>query len=150
MPFELGLGLKNIPAALTPVGRAWHPRRSLAGTYDDKWKSKRFPFLPSDFEWRFNNAAPNRLQMTFEEALSPIRFSGMSAAPFQFELGMGRLIVVQNADDGAQSPLIAPIDTVIVCPATRRVDTVWRVMAPPGWLKAHLIHKLIAPESLYA
>jgi hypothetical protein len=45
------------PAGLGPIGRHWQPRRAYAGTYDKKWKEKRLPLLPADFDDRFNQCA---------------------------------------------------------------------------------------------
>jgi len=40
------------------VGRHWLPRASLAGTYDDTWKEKRWPLLPTDLDPRHFQSAP--------------------------------------------------------------------------------------------
>jgi hypothetical protein len=45
------------PAGLGPLGRHWQPRRGYAGTYDARWKEKRAPLLPDDFDDRFNQCA---------------------------------------------------------------------------------------------
>nr|WP_245737433.1 DUF2169 domain-containing protein [Xenorhabdus japonica] len=34
------------PAGLGIIGRAWLPRRTLAGTYDEQWLKERHPYLP--------------------------------------------------------------------------------------------------------
>jgi hypothetical protein len=36
----------------------WQPRASLAGTYDETWRKTRMPWLPTNFDRRFFNAAP--------------------------------------------------------------------------------------------
>ncbi len=46
------------PASFGFVGRHWHPRIALAGTYDEKWQKARLPLLPEDFDYRFFNSAP--------------------------------------------------------------------------------------------
>jgi hypothetical protein len=45
------------PAGLGAIGRHWEPRRSYTGTFDAKWKEKRAPLLPEDFDDRFNQCA---------------------------------------------------------------------------------------------
>lgn len=45
------------PALVTPVSAAWQPRAARAGTYDDAWDRSRAPFLPTDFDPRFLQAA---------------------------------------------------------------------------------------------
>jgi hypothetical protein len=39
----------------------WQPRAKLAGTYDKKWMKQRMPLLPTDFDYRFFNAASEGL-----------------------------------------------------------------------------------------
>jgi len=41
------------PASLLPVPKSWMPRRSFAGTYDQKWSKLRSPILPKDFNTEF-------------------------------------------------------------------------------------------------
>lgn len=48
----------STPAGLGVVARAWLPRRTLAGTYDDRWKRRRWPLAPRDFDPAFNQSAP--------------------------------------------------------------------------------------------
>jgi len=45
-------------AGFGPLGRAWLPRRALAGTFDAGWLRDRWPVMPADFDDRFWNAAP--------------------------------------------------------------------------------------------
>jgi hypothetical protein len=40
------------PAGFGALASYWSPRRELQGTYDDAWKKKRFPLLPSDWDSR--------------------------------------------------------------------------------------------------
>jgi hypothetical protein len=40
------------------LARNWTPRIGYAGTYDDRWKEERFPFLPLDFDERYFQGAP--------------------------------------------------------------------------------------------
>ena len=46
------------PAGFAPLNLMWPQRLSKAGTYDDKWKKERWPWLPEDLDWTFFNAAP--------------------------------------------------------------------------------------------
>ena len=40
------------------VGRHWLPRAAFAGTYDEEWKSSRWPLLPRDLDPRHFQSAP--------------------------------------------------------------------------------------------
>ncbi len=39
----------------------WQPRMSFAGTYDEDWQNNKAPYLPEDFNNRFNQTAHNDL-----------------------------------------------------------------------------------------
>ena len=46
------------PLGFGVVGRAWLPRRPLAGTFDFAWKRDRWPLAPRDFDPAFHQSAP--------------------------------------------------------------------------------------------
>jgi hypothetical protein len=50
------------PAGLGCIGRAWQPRVTLAGTYDERWREERAPYLPADFDSRYFQCAPRDQQ----------------------------------------------------------------------------------------
>lgn len=50
------------PAGFGFYGRAWQPRVSYMGTYDDTWRKERSPDLPEDFNPAFYNGAHPDLQ----------------------------------------------------------------------------------------
>lgn len=49
---------QSTPSGFGPLGRTWSQRMDLVGTYGEKWKRERWPWLPEDFDWRYFNAAP--------------------------------------------------------------------------------------------
>jgi uncharacterized protein YjbI with pentapeptide repeats len=49
-------------AAFGPIPMGWEPRRSLMGSYDDRWLEERWPWYPDDLDWGLFNAAPPPLQ----------------------------------------------------------------------------------------
>ncbi len=50
--------LERSPAGFGAIASHWMPRRSLAGTYDEKWQNQRQPLLPDDFKEEFFYSAP--------------------------------------------------------------------------------------------
>ncbi|MBV1881168.1 MAG: DUF2169 domain-containing protein [Pseudomonadales bacterium] len=46
-----------VPLCFGYIAPSWQPRVQYAGTYDEKWKKNRAPYLPSDFSKRFFNMA---------------------------------------------------------------------------------------------
>ena len=51
------------PVGFGFFGRAWHPRASYLGTYDEQWRKTRSPDPPADFKYDFYNAAHPDLQL---------------------------------------------------------------------------------------
>ena len=48
---------KKYPAGFGFINRAWQPRLSYAGTYDDEWLEEQHPYPPHDFDYFHNQAA---------------------------------------------------------------------------------------------
>lgn len=51
------LGERYPVEGLSAIHRAWQPRLSKAGTYDEVWAKTRHPNLPEDFDFAFYNCA---------------------------------------------------------------------------------------------
>jgi hypothetical protein len=63
-PYTDGHGQSDYPPiCLSAVGRAWLPRRQLAGTYDDAWLTTQWPLPPLDFDNGYWNCAPQDQQI---------------------------------------------------------------------------------------
>lgn len=45
------------PAGFGFMSANWHPRALFAGTYDEQWQKNRAPYLPHDYQPRFQNSA---------------------------------------------------------------------------------------------
>lgn len=50
------------PAGFGPIAPHWQPRVSLAGTYDDAWRTNRAPLPPEDYRPDFVRSAPQDQQ----------------------------------------------------------------------------------------
>ena len=57
---------------LSAVGKAWLPRRTLAGTYDDDWLKNQWPLPPKDFDDAYWNCAPADQQVPHLPAATQI------------------------------------------------------------------------------
>jgi hypothetical protein len=124
---------KYKPMAFGPVGRGWQPRSSFAGTYDDEWLDKHFPFLPPDFDERYHQAAPRDQQL-----------------PLGFTAGPREVLLTNLTADGvcrfALPHLVAPVhvfpkrgerenysanlDTIVIEPDEQRFTMTWRTARP--------------------
>jgi len=123
-----------MPMALGPIGRGWTPRVGFAGTYDDAWLERHFPFLPPDFDEQYFQAAPPDQQVPLshfqggpvEVALANLTPEGLT------RLTIPHLVapVAVFPKRGAQEELTAVLDTVLIEPDEERFSLTWRVARP--------------------
>lgn len=116
-----------VPAAFGPLAPHWEGRQRLAGTYDDAWRSSRAPFLPDDYDPRFQQVAP-------PDQVVPGYLKGGEAAEILNASALGRLSfrvpqVVLEAHlrtlDGDE-PIATQLDTVVIDGDEGRVLLTWR------------------------
>jgi hypothetical protein len=123
------------PAGLAPIDSSWLPRRTFAGTYDERWSKTKKPLLPDDYDDRFAMSAPagqrsdRPLAGNERVALLNLTSEGtlvfdLPAVSLTFTSLFGRKRVPQPAH----------LTTVIVETEERRLSLVWqstlRVPAP--------------------
>jgi hypothetical protein len=122
------------PMSFGPVGRGWEPRSGYAGTYDDEWLDKHFPFLPPDFDEQYFQAAPADQQV-------PLNYFG--GGPMEVALanltpeGLTRLTIPHLVAPvhvfpkrGEREDYTALLDTMVFEPDQRRFTMTWRVTRP--------------------
>ncbi|MCK5508877.1 MAG: DUF2169 domain-containing protein [Desulfobacterales bacterium] len=111
--------------------KQYKPRVQYAGTYDDRWRKERCPFLPKDFDYRFFQAAypelitPKHLkgnERIFAENVSP-------DGPIEFNLP-GINIRLKTIFEQKLIEENAMLDTVILEPEENQILLVWRQMIP--------------------
>jgi len=129
---ELGKPIKKPhlnyrPMAFGPSGRAWQPRALLAGTYDKDWLDKVFPFLPSDFDARYYQAAPADQQMDYPQGGEEVVLVNLtSQGRTVFKLPKLIIPVVFFLKKGKKQETMAVIDTVVIEPDLGRFMLTWR------------------------
>ncbi|MCA9697715.1 MAG: DUF2169 domain-containing protein [Myxococcales bacterium] len=127
------LGQTPAPVGVAAIAPSWEPRRSWAGTYDQRWQATRAPYLPQDFDPRFFQVAASGLR--FERPLrggEPVRLLGVDPqGPRHFALPDGRLEVRARVAGGWQG-LVPALDTVVLEPDERRLSLVWRASLALG------------------
>lgn len=119
------------PMAFGPVGRGWQPRSAFAGTYDDEWLERHFPFLPPDFDERYYQAAPADQQL-------PLTL--LASGPQHVQLthltpeGVCRFVLPQLVAPihvfpkrAEREDYTANLDTIVIEPTERRFTMTWRV-----------------------
>ncbi|MEZ4302599.1 MAG: DUF2169 domain-containing protein [Polyangiaceae bacterium] len=120
------------PGGLGPLGRHWHPRLALAGTYDAAWRSDRFPLLPTDFDEAYFQCAPADQQIDFPAGGEHVVLHHLTEGRplVQFELPRTGLSVKVLTHDRRATEIAAVVDTVFIRPDDRLLSLVYRASAP--------------------
>jgi hypothetical protein len=118
------------PMAFGPVGRAWRPRASYAGTYDDKWLANVFPFLPADFDERYYQSAPEDQQTDYLHGEEVELVNLTPDGHRRFHLPKLRVPVEFSRAKGGPETVNAALDTLILEPDKKRLMLCWRASIP--------------------
>jgi len=122
------------PMAFGPVGRGWDQRRPWAGTYDDEWLDKHFPFLPPDFDEQYYQAAPMDQQVPLEHfRTGPTQALLVGLTPdgsTRFTIPSLAVPVHVFPKRGDREDYAATLDTVVMEPDAQRFSLTWRVARP--------------------
>jgi hypothetical protein len=122
---------KYASMALGPIGRGWPQRARYAGTYDQKWLDDVFPFLPSDFDERYYQAAPQDQQVPLPKGPMEVLLSGFTAdGPRQFMLPYFQPPVQVFPKRAEREASAAMLDTIAFEPDLERFTMTWRVARP--------------------
>jgi uncharacterized protein YjbI with pentapeptide repeats len=120
------------PAAVfAPVPSQWPARMRKIGTYDERWKTTRWPFFPDDFDWSYFNAAPSEQQIAYPRGDESFE---LWAVHPELSVVRGRLpalrvrVFAQAAEraGGGFSEVPLRLDTVWFDADTLRLVLVWR------------------------
>ncbi|MBR7520590.1 MULTISPECIES: DUF2169 family type VI secretion system accessory protein [Pseudomonas] len=117
---EISSTLTHQPAGFGVVGRAWAPRLTLAGTYDDEWRDTRWPGLPADFEFGYWNCAPADQQTAFLKPGVQIELFNLTSQEnghngrLVVELPGHRPFLLARLHNGALIPIPLLTDTLVI------------------------------------
>uniref|UniRef100_UPI0025C1FE24 DUF2169 family type VI secretion system accessory protein n=1 Tax=Aquisalimonas sp. TaxID=1872621 RepID=UPI0025C1FE24 len=113
---------RGTPAGFGPVPRHWLPRVNLAGTYDAHWEKTRNPLLPSDFDERFYQCAPEDQQAKGHlQGGEVVELYNMTPNGFlTFRLPKVAFAMRTRFYDGTVAEHRAVLHTVTLQPETRR------------------------------
>lgn len=102
-------------AGFGAIGRAWLPRRLLAGTYDETWLNQRHPYLPHDFDFGYWNCAPEDQQIAYPAGdFSLILTNLTSGGIVRTTLPGHRPFVLLRMAEGQLIPLKLNPDTIVI------------------------------------
>ena len=112
-----------------PVPRDERPRRRYAGTYDAAWVADRMPLLPADFDYRFNQVAPERqIVAPYLRGDEILRLKGFIKDGEVLETRLpGRIVLVAANASGCYFTRPAVLDTVVLHLQPPLLEMVWRL-----------------------
>ena len=119
------------PMSFGPIGRHWHPRAGYAGTYDQQWLDHVFPFLPTDFDERYFQAAPLDQQLTKnigEQTVTLANLTPTGRCDFLVPHFAAPVHIFPRR--GRRQDLTAEVDTILLEPDAGVVALTWRVTHP--------------------
>ena len=160
-PFGGGLQQRKYPPVhLGPVGKAWLPRRTLAGTYDNAWLEHQWPLPPADLQDGFWNCAPADQQVEHPEPGAQITLVNLwpptpdgqrppSPEPGQevwrarlplhqlFVLPLFRAMNIGGGVVTKAPPLPCRLDTLRIDLKAQRVEATYRCRVPQSVFARH-------------
>jgi len=118
---------KPTPQGFGFIGRSWSPRVAHAGTYDKDWQQTRMPILPSDFDYRFFNAAcPDLIAPNYLCGGEPVVAVNLSSAGVErFVLPVVHVTFKARAK-GRRIEVPGLLDTAVFKLDQRKIVLVWR------------------------
>lgn len=120
-----------VPMAFGPYGRSWQPRSKYAGTYDDDWVDRHFPFLPPDFGDEYYQAAPADQQIAHPQGGEEIVLVNLSKEGYTaFTLPTFDAPIYFFLKNGLREDGRLSLDTIVLEPDARRLTLTWRATRP--------------------
>jgi hypothetical protein len=115
------------PMAFGPIGRGWPSRIPYAGTYDQDWIDNVFPFLPSDFDTRYFQCAPEDQQVPHLHGGEPVVLINVTEdGRREFALPTVEVPIVFFRRHGERIETRGVLDTLLFEPEAQRFYLVWR------------------------
>jgi hypothetical protein len=110
-----------------PIGRNWAARYPFAGTYDQDWLDKTFPFLPQDFDERYYQAAPEDQQIDCPRGGEEVQLLNLTpSGRTRFFLPTVAVPVVFFRKNAEPEHRQAVLDTIVIEPDLGRLLLTWR------------------------
>jgi hypothetical protein len=115
------------PMAFGPIGRGWPSRIRHAGTYDQNWIDKVFPFLPADFDTQYFQCAAEDQQVPHPRGGEQVLLINLTPdGRREFALPEVEVPVVFFRRRADRVEMKGTLDTVVFEPDAERFSMVWR------------------------
>ncbi len=119
------------PQSFSSIGRSWSPRIDYAGTYDEHWKTSRFPFMPEDFDYRYFQCAPVDQQIPYPQGGEEVVLVNITKDGRRQFLLPTVAINVHCRLKQSNSFVVQPvIDTIVIEPDDERFTMALRAAMP--------------------
>lgn len=129
---ELGKPVRSVkgeyrPMSYGPLGRNFPPRPTYAGTYDENWLEKGFPFLPADFDTRYFQSAPADQQMKHPRGGVSVELTNLTpSGRTKFRIPSLEMPIELTDASYERHETQGTLDTIVIEPDAGRVMLVWR------------------------
>ncbi|EOM6570013.1 hypothetical protein HmCmsJML165_01711 [Escherichia coli] len=134
-----------------PVSRWWKSRLQYAGTYNEVWREKRYPYLPDDFDERFYNSAhPDMIYTGFLSGDENISLEGF----FKFEqvvktkLPGIRPVLILKTKNNTSHMFLPVADTMVIDLSRQEIYLTWRLTIPDFFGMKEGVLSCIIPECI--
>jgi hypothetical protein len=115
------------PMSFGPIARNWEPRIQYTGTYDQHWQEEVSPFLPSDFDERYYQCAPQDQQTDYLKGGEKVVLIGLTPqGRCEFRIPKVSVPMTAIMGSGERRRLNSVIDTLCLEPDEGRFTLVWR------------------------
>lgn len=116
------------PSGLSPTARWWAPRVVLQGTYDDEWRSNRYPLLPADFDASYyQSAAPDMVAKPHLAGNEMATLIGLLGSDTHMRLPGWHVLAAIKKTSGEHSVSELLLDTVRFDLDSQQASLVWRI-----------------------
>jgi hypothetical protein len=147
-------GMALEPAGYCAIAPSWLPRRPRAGTYDERWRREKAPFLPDDFDAAFHACAPDDQRVP--ERLrggERVVLENLVPGASMYELRVPRERLSVYTEMAGRMRRDEPVmDRLILEPDRRRMVVVWRASIRCGGdvrvVRASRVFAKLAPSRL--
>lgn len=112
---------------MSAIARWWEPRLSRQGSYDNQWRTRRYPLLPKNFDPRYYQSAPSDLVCTPHLIGDErVELTGLLPEKREMRLPGWRLLAVVTRASGESTVSIPILDTVRLDLDSGQASLVWR------------------------
>lgn len=119
------------PVGFGPIAPAWAPRRDRVGTYDDRWRTSRAPYLPADFDPRFFlTAPPDQVLAVPLRGGEPIELRNFWPTPHLRTRVPTCLLSAEAQVAGKTETIALALETLLLEPEEHRLELLWRGALP--------------------